>query len=197
MPTFDPNGELGKPVALRWRWFRTKSAVVLTSVSVIAVTIGLVFCSLLIRKAQEAIAEERVRAGEIYLRSGQTKKAISAYKEALRFDHRNSDIWCRLAVAYEGSKDFPEAIKAYEKAADLAPSEARIRESLGRLFDRAGMPGDAESAYSKALSLYNADITLHPTYGFLYRGIGDLEQRLGDPAKAAAAYGSAFEYYSK
>jgi tetratricopeptide (TPR) repeat protein len=197
MPTFDPQTESGKPIALRRRWFRPKRPVLLTSVGVIAVTITLGFCALLIWKSQEAKAEERVRAGEIYLRSGQTKKAISAYKEALRFDHRNSDIWCRLAVAYERSKDFPEAIKAYEKAVGLAPSEARIRESFGRLFDRAGMPGDAQAAYSKALSLYNADITLHPTYGFLYRSIGDLEQRLGDPARAAAAYESASEYYSK
>src|SRR5438552_14361233 len=197
MPTLDPHTESDKLNGLRRRWFRPKRAVVLTSVGVIVVTIGVVFCALLIRKSQEAKAEERVRAGEIYLRSGQTKKAISAYKEALRFDHRNSDTWCRLAVTYERSKDFPEAIKAYEKAVDLAPNDARIRESLGRLFDRAGMPGDAQPAYSRALSLYNANITLHPTYGFLYKSIGDIEQRLGDPAKAVVAYSSAFEDYSK
>ena len=189
--------EVAQSIALRRRWFRPKRAAVLTSVGVIAVTIGLVFCALLIRKSQEAKAEERVRAGEIYLRSSQTKKAISAYKEALRFDHRNFDIWCRLAVAYERSKDFPEAIKAYEKAVDLAPNEARIRESLGGLFDRAGIHGDAQKAYAKALSLYNADIALHPTYGFLYRSIGDLEEQLGNPARAAGAYRSASDYYSK
>ena len=161
------------------------------------VVIGLLLCALLVRKSRQAKAQGRVRAGEIYRKSGQKTKAISVYREAVRFDHGNSDIWCGLAAAYEVSKDFPEAIKAYEKAADLAPHEARIPESLGRLFDRAGMPGDARTAYAKALSLYNADIALHPTYGFLYKSIGDLEQRLGDPEKAAAAYHSAFAYHLK
>jgi tetratricopeptide (TPR) repeat protein len=188
--------EVAQSIAIRRRWLRPKRAAVLAWVGVVVVTIGSVFCAFLIRKSQEAKAEERVRAGEIYLRSDQTKKAISAYKEALRFDHRNSDIWCRLAMAYESSKDLPEAIKAYEKAADIAPNEARIQESLGTVLDRAGMPGDAQAAYSKALFLYNADITLHPTYGFLYKSIGDIEQRLGDPARAAVAYASASEYYS-
>jgi tetratricopeptide (TPR) repeat protein len=176
------------------RTFRSKRVILLSGLSA-ALLIGLLLCAFSIRKSHQAKAQERVRAGEIYSKSGQKQKAISAYKEALRFDHRNSDIWCRLAAAYEFSNDFPEAIKAYEKAADLAPHEARIQESLGRLLDRAGIPSDARTAYAKALSLYNADIALHPTYGFLYKSIGDLEQRLGDPEKAGAAYRAAFAYY--
>jgi tetratricopeptide (TPR) repeat protein len=163
----------------------------------IILLIGLSLCAALIRKSQRAKAQERARAGEIYLRSDQTRKAIAAFKQALRFDGANSDIGCRLAVALERAKDFPEAIKAYEKAAEISPREARIQESLGRLLDRADMPTAATTAYSKALSLYSADVALHPTYGFLYKSIGDVEQRLGDSARAAAAYNSASEYYVK
>jgi len=168
-------------------------------IAIILVTafIGLSLCVFLIRKSRQVKAQERARAGEIYLRSGQTKKAITAYKQALRFDRANSDIWRRLAIALEASNDLPEAIKAYERVAEISPDEARIQESLGRLLDRAGMSSAAKLAYSKALSLYTAEIAVHPTYGFLYKSIGDLEQRLGDSVKAAHAYQSASEYYTK
>jgi len=164
---------------------------------IVTAFIGLSLSVSLIRKSWQVKAQERARAGEIYLQSGQTKKAIAAYKQALRFDRANSDIWRRLAIALEGSNDLPEAIKACERAAKISPDESRIQESLGRLLDRAGMSSAAKIAFSKALSLYKAEIASHPTYGFLYKSIGDLEQRLGDSVKAAHAYQSASEYYAK
>ncbi len=159
--------------------------------------IALLTCAIVFKKSQQSKAQERVRAGEIYWKFGQKPKAILAYKEALRFDSGNPDIWCRLGAAYQISQDFPEAIKAYQKAADLAPREARIQESLGKSFDHAGLSRDARTAYHKALFLYNADLSVNPSNGFLYDRIGDLEQRLGDPEKAAAAYHSAFAFYLK
>jgi tetratricopeptide (TPR) repeat protein len=159
--------------------------------------IALLTCAIVFRKSQQAKAQERVRAGHIYRRSGQKEKAISAYKEALRFDRGNADIWKDLGSAYQVSGDLPEEIKAYEKAAALAPRGAGIQESLGNALDRAGMRNDAQMAYSKALSLYSAQIAANAAYGFLYKGIGDLEQRLGDPEEAAAAYESAATYYLK
>src|ERR1700719_460549 len=163
----------------------------------VALMVAVVMCGMVVKKWQQSKAQDRFRAGNIYWRSYQNRKAISAYKEALRFDPENSDIWSALGLALQRSQDFPGAINAYEKAAALAPHEAQIHESLGMVFERAGMRGDAQAAYAKALCLYNADLAANPTYEFLYQAIGDLERRLNNPAKAATAYQSACAYYLK
>ncbi len=69
-----------------------------------------------------------------------------------------SDTDYYLGYAYLKKKDFASAEKWLNKAADLAPRDARIHERLGLLYRAIGRPEKAEKAFAKAAELHRQDV---------------------------------------
>ncbi len=82
------------------------------------------------------------------------------------------------AVEYTNSGMFKEAISLYEHALSLNPKSARIRHSIGQIYEKMGMD-------DKALQYYEDAYKNNPQYIKVHQNMGDLYLKKGNTEKAA------------
>jgi tetratricopeptide (TPR) repeat protein len=132
------------------------------------------------------------RIAESYRESGFTLKAIAMYKKISKLDPTNVDTAMKLANLYSQQGLFVEArqqylqvadsfakigqtrkaLEAYQKIADLDPSNTAVRMKLGEIYSREGMTEQAHDAFIMA--------------GAEFMRKGDLEQALTANLKAVS-----------
>jgi tetratricopeptide (TPR) repeat protein len=132
------------------------------------------------------------RIAESYRESGFTLKAIAMYKKISKLDPTNVDTAMKLANLYSQQGLFVEArqqylqvadsfakmgqtrkaLEAYQKIADLDPSNTAVRMKLGEIYSREGMTEQAHDAFIMA--------------GAEFMRKGDLEQALAANLKAVS-----------
>jgi len=139
-----------------------------------------------------------------YLTQGQYAEAILLYQKSIDLLDSDKDkavCWNGLGNAYRCLNDYPNAVAAYQKAAELDPQTAGMREGtnafqagqnpesaqvwneLGELFFKTG-------AYDQAIHAFNKAIQLEPTFGWAY---GNLARALS----ACGQYAEAIDLYKK
>jgi len=82
------------------------------------------------------------------------------------------------AIEYTNNGMFKEAISLYEHALSLNPKSARIRYSIGQIYEKMGMD-------DKALHYYEDAYKNNPQYIKVHQNIGDLYMKKGETDKAA------------
>ncbi|GFE59669.1 tetratricopeptide repeat protein [Geobacter sp. AOG2] len=106
-----------------------------------------------------------------YLKLGKDKDAIATYKQALRFDPTQDDVYVSLANIYIQDKRPADAEKALRTATRLNPQNVVAPYTLGQLLVQQKRPQEAESFFRKA-------VKLAPKDGNAYYGLGlSLEQQ--------------------
>ncbi|MDA3792635.1 MAG: tetratricopeptide repeat protein [Elusimicrobia bacterium] len=131
--------------------------------------------------------------GNVYARLNgseeNSKKAVWAYKEALRANPGYDEIYFNLGILYLRTGRTEKAKEYLKRTVEINPLASGAVRTLG---DIAGSENNLEEAlryYSKAYSLNPTDEKLITNYGYYYQQTGDLQ-------KAASFYVKALKYNS-
>jgi len=142
-----------------------------------------------------------------YLAKGKHAEAILLYQksiELLSSDKEKALCWNGLGNAYRSINDYKDALTAYQKAAELDPQTAGMREGaetlhvgaglesakvwndLGEIFLKTGVYTQAATAFSRA-------IQLDPSFGWPYSNLGRTLAAQGKHAQAIPYYQKSIE----
>jgi tetratricopeptide (TPR) repeat protein len=105
--------------------------------------------------------------GGLYLRIGMPSRAIEYFQRALAI-RPAYQIYHNLGTAFYQQRQYEDAIAAYEKATQLAPSDARPWAALGDVYLVMPQPQYAEEmrrAYTHAIDLIENELIVNPKDG--------------------------------
>src|SRR6266536_807832 len=130
--------------------------------------------------------EDALAAALRHRRAGRHADAAAVYRDVLRADPANADVWCQLGAALRDRQDFPAAVEAYRRAADLLPDRPEVHNSLGIVFACWRRFADAERCFRAALAL-------RPDYAKALNNLGNALSELRKLDEAADVYRRARE----
>jgi tetratricopeptide (TPR) repeat protein len=92
----------------------------------------------------------QVQLGVLFCKRARWREAIDPLRAAIAADPHNAAAHYHLGDAYNSIDELPEALRAYEAAATLEPTNDRALKRIGVVLDRMGRPKEAEAAYQRA-----------------------------------------------
>jgi len=125
--------------------------------------------------------DKLVSIGNAYFDKGEYKKAIAAYKQAIRIDPDDAHAQYNLGIAYRKLGRLNEAIAAYKQAIRINPDDADAHYNLGIAYDKLGRDSDAIEAYKQA-------VRIDPDHAQAHYNLGVVYDKLGRNSDAIEAY---------
>jgi TonB family protein len=96
---------------------------------------------------------EYARTGMTYLDSGRYKEAVKIFKEGIRTDPENYELYYRLGAAYRSLKHPNEAAESFKKAVRIKPDAADAHYYLGMSYFDLRRYRDSVKAFQNATHL--------------------------------------------
>lgn len=115
-----------------------------------------------IKKALEIVPESPTiiyNFGQLYLAKGETDKAIESFKNAIAKKPLFVKAYDAIGKVYEDLGDVQSAIKYYEAAHDISPSNTDRLITLSKLYNKAGETDKAENILKNAVSDVRQDVS--------------------------------------
>ncbi len=81
-------------------------------------------------------------------------------------------------VDLKNQEEHEKAIETFEKALELTPKSARVRQLIGETYKKMGNIKKAEDTFQEAVSINPQYIKVHQSLGDLYQEVGDKEKAL-------------------
>jgi tetratricopeptide (TPR) repeat protein len=126
--------------------------------------------------------------GSIHLNSQSYNKAINILNTHRKFNPECRETHFKLALAYEGMKDFQNALVNFSKTMELNPENLLLLNKIGQMQYLTGNFPDAIATFEKSI-LLNPNQRLE----FAYTNIGMAYSKLGESVKAIQFYRRALE----
>ena len=92
----------------------------------------------------------QVQLGVLFCKRARWREAIEPLRAAVAADPQHPAAHYHLGDAYNAVDDLPAALAAYERAAQLEPTNARPLLRIGVVLDRLGRNAEAAAAYRRA-----------------------------------------------
>lgn len=126
-----------------------------------------------------------IRAALDARNAGRPEEGIGPVREALKSEPRNAKLWQTLGLLHRARDDSKAAIDALEKAARLAPRDARIAHAHARVTMEAGLACLPLYDRARALAPLDGDVLISRAAGQLAQGEGlqaieDLDRALAE-----------------
>jgi len=118
-----------------------------------------------------------------YLKTGDTEKALDAYKTAVSLDPTRDDMYVKLGNLNFSLGRHSEAEDAYRQAVTLYPDATNIF-SLGQLYLNTERPLQAVEQFEQVVKLTPENVNGYYGLGQAYGKLGDLELAVGQFEKA-------------
>ncbi|MDP8218147.1 MAG: sulfatase-like hydrolase/transferase [Candidatus Theseobacter exili] len=115
--------------------------------------------------------------------SGMVDEAIKGFKEVLRIDPENKEVYQHLAQCYKEKDEYELAVKYFKKAASYNPEDPMVHDGLGNVYKSMGMLEEAFEEFTLAHKLDPEDPAVINNIGWYYQQKSD--------------YDKAMEYYDK
>jgi len=115
-----------------------------------------------------------VRMAQVLLRENRPTEAEKAFRDVLKDDSKNPEIWDGLGVSLLMQQRYKEALDPLKKAVSISPQNGSYRNNLGVAQMELGEFGAAESAFRAAEESPNNDDKLSAAINW-----GRLRQRQG------------------
>ncbi len=135
-------------------------------------------------------AVEQVLAKALSKDPKERYESVQAFSAALQsavfIDGKTKEQWKEEGDAHSEAKRYEEAIDAYSRAIELAPTYATA-------YNNRGIAYFNQQHYEQAIADYNRAIELDPTYAKAYHNRGYAYDDLGHYEQAIADYSSAIE----
>lgn len=109
------------------------------------------------RDLEPHIFAHHTRLAAFYRQIEQPRQAINVYREAIAGQSEDPVRWQALADLYVDLEDFGEAERTLVKAQEQLPRHTQFAFSLGRVFERQGLPDRAREVYERLVSEYGDD----------------------------------------
>jgi tetratricopeptide (TPR) repeat protein len=136
------------------------------------------FQSALRLQAMSVRAEDNL--GLSYEGLNRTSDAETAFRTAIAWEsgatQKSEQPYLNLGMLLMQEGRTKEALPQLERAAQLAPSNPKTQEQLGRAYQQAGQPNHAQAALERAVALAPSVAGLHFQLGMVYRQEGLREQ---------------------
>ncbi len=100
----------------------------------------------MVGQASDSTPEE---IGDAMVYHKRYQAALDEYKRA----SPTSEVLNKMGMAYHMMFDLPEAVRSYQNALKIDPTNSRALNNLGTAYDSLQDPGKAESMYRKAIKL--------------------------------------------
>ena len=80
--------------------------------------------------------EERLEKGKFYFLNEKYELAIKEFKELLKIDKNNPEIFYSLAITYESLNKLPKARENYLKTLEINPDHKLAKEHLDKMIEK-------------------------------------------------------------
>jgi tetratricopeptide (TPR) repeat protein/tRNA A-37 threonylcarbamoyl transferase component Bud32 len=126
------------------------------------------------------------KLAQTYSSLGYDSEAEQSAKKALVLsqDFPEGEKYLISAIRYQATKNYPEAIKAYETLAKASPDNSDVQSALAGLYQDSGDLGKARENYQKLLSSHPKDVAATIDLGRIDIKSGDAQSSL-DPLNRA------------
>ena len=101
----------------------------------------------------DSVAFARHEYAETLVTWGEAPEARAQLEIAATASPRDASVWHDLGILRHNAGDDPGAIQALQRAAELAPGDARPRTALAALYWKRGDKANAASEYRRLLTL--------------------------------------------
>lgn len=98
-------------------------------------------------------------------KQGRYEKAIEAFKQAIRLNPDDADVYHVLGLVYAGLGRWQEAIESYKQAIRLNPDDVEAHNNLGMAYFNLGR-------YQEAIEAFKQVIRLKPDHGNAHNNLG-------------------------
>lgn len=121
----------------------------------------------------------KLKVAQYYVQVGLTQQRMDLLNTAEEYlkslDQNNGDVKMALGAIYLNNQDYKQAIMAFEKSANLAPSELKLKyNSLGLAHIKVKQYAKAERILEIAVKIDSKDKYAHNNLGFVYAQQGKL-----------------------
>jgi serine/threonine protein kinase/tetratricopeptide (TPR) repeat protein len=116
--------------------------------------------------------------GELYLRTGKTTDAVTAFSGALAAQPNNFDATLGLARAYDAAGDAGRSEETYKRAIQLQPAYFGGYSKLGGFYFNRGRWDGAAKAFQKVTELTPDNADAFSNVGACYFALGEFERAL-------------------
>jgi tetratricopeptide (TPR) repeat protein len=121
----------------------------------------------------------RLSLGEIALRTGKSDEAAEIYKGLVEELPQAADLWVRLGESYRRGQKWDEALKALDKAKELAPRDPNPWLQHAMTLEAAGRKAEVRPVYEQIIKLAPDNAVALNNMAFLLAESGqDLDQAL-------------------
>lgn len=80
-------------------------------------------------------AKSQLSFGTQMAQRGLWNEALFRFRQAEKIESGNPRVWNNLAVAYEATGGYEEALKSYRRALELAPADQQIKRNYSRFVE--------------------------------------------------------------
>ncbi|MCC7368236.1 MAG: tetratricopeptide repeat protein [Chloroflexi bacterium] len=142
---------------------------------------------------------------EVYADLYRLREADEALDEALHLAPNDPEVARVQGVIFETRADYPAAVDAYVRAAELAPRWSYLQVSLGHAYRVQGQYDEALDAFAKAVELSPTDARAEAGRGMVYRARDEFDHAAGrfqraielDPTYSTAYAQLAWIHYAR
>jgi tetratricopeptide (TPR) repeat protein len=144
-------------------------------------------------------ADTRFAAGQLAESQGNMPQAIAQYTEATQVNPRHPNAWYRLGVIYAQTRQFPQAIDAWQHYVRATNGAAAAYGNLGYCYELSGDRASAEEAFQTGVQRDPKNVQCRVNYGLMLARSGRENEALQQlsavlkPAQAHYNLGSVYE----
>jgi len=135
---------------------------------------GLASIEKLLAELRPKEAEPYFQLGEALAGTGQARKSVSFYEQAVRIEPRNWRYLFALGQAQKAAGVADHGVAAMEQAAAVAPYETSLRDAVGVAYALAGRNADALRTLREAIGRNPEDGAAQNNFGQVLAQTGDL-----------------------
>ena len=111
--------------------------------------------------------------GRVTRREGQWDQSIGYFEQGLELDPRNLDLLMHAALCYAMLRQFPAALKLYDRALDITPDDPEAMTSKASIYQGQGDLQEAAKFLSEKIGPTSADISVKVLQFRLERNYGE------------------------
>ncbi|WP_449417246.1 tetratricopeptide repeat protein [Phormidium nigroviride] len=131
--------------------------------------------------SKRKIAQNLYNQGLTLYQAGKFTEAEQKFKQALRWNRNQVEVWHHLAIVYYMTDRYQDARDILLKSLEIDSSQAIQHYTLGLVFEKLG-------DFTQAVLAYQEAIALNPNYVDAYNNLGNIFFKVGRLSQAESTY---------